>query len=748
MRANRLIGRRVAGRFTIKRFLGEGGMATVFVAEQDQEPREVALKIMNEDLNADRTFAKRFQREATAAARVQHPNSVAFIDYGVADGLSYIAMELLSGDDLYVLLEREGAITQGRAARLVVEVCDALMVAHELGIVHRDLKPENIMVIEDPAHPCGERVKVLDFGIAKLLAPDMLTVDPRLDPASGVTRAGTFIGTPAYMSPEQCALLSVDTRADIYTCGVLLFQLVTGRLPFEGQTPLHTATLHIHEQPPRPSSLAPSIDPRLEAVILKALAKKPTERHQTARHLAATLRKLLPDLPDVKVGKVGKPQPGSLRPRGSTRNSISDSNRPAAGRDSQAPGAMDSAKTMVAPGELGPPPAVVLRADIAPLSDPSADSTPARIRPAAGRDADATSGARVKAPPPAPQSSNDAYDGDATLAVPIPVASLAPRNPPGRDFARPPPAAPILDDDSSADSDDSLRTLVRPPAEDDAPRFGPQHTTVIPVEEAATPPPLAALPAPRPAAGAPAPRAPAPPPRVAAPRLPNPTLKSAVEFKGSERASAPERAPESSAEVAVAAVVSVGGRSALGAIHLGSAQLTSGNATMGAPLGSGPSAVLTSPQSAPAPEPPLPPSRQGQVVITPATATTKMQAPDPASLAAGQFMATAQTVPLISPSLVASIIAAGPPAPRPAAGAPAVRAVEPMPVSMLAPPSMPASMPAPMSGPAPLPQTPPIYPLEPAPPAGISGTRGLLIGFLAGALLMGLAAAAYFLFGR
>src|SRR5262249_21412175 len=163
---------------------------------------------------------------AQAAARVQHPNSVQLFDYGVAEGISYIAMELLKGDDLYVLLERDGAITQGRAARILIEVCDALMVAHELGIVHRDLKPENIMVIADPSHPNGERVKVLDFGIAKLLAPDTpaAPADSRLDPASAVTRAGTFIGTPAYMSPEQCALLPVDTRADIYTCGVLLFQ--------------------------------------------------------------------------------------------------------------------------------------------------------------------------------------------------------------------------------------------------------------------------------------------------------------------------------------------------------------------------------------------------------------------------------------------------------------------------------------------------------------------------------------------
>jgi serine/threonine-protein kinase len=303
-----LVGKQVAGRFTIKRFLGEGGMATVYVAEQAAEPREVALKIMNQELTNDRTFVRRFEREAKASARVKHPCSVQIIDYGVADGLSYIAMELLVGDDLYVLLERQGSLPQARAVRILIDVCDALMVAHELGIVHRDLKPENIMVIADPAHPSGERVKVLDFGIAKLLAADAIAAeqgdgrDPRLDPASAVTRAGTFIGTPAYMSPEQCALLPVDTRADIYTCGVLLFQLVTGRLPFEGQTPLHTSVLHIHEPPPPPASFSPDIDPRLASLILKALSKRPAERHQTARHLGASLRKLLPEIPETRVG--------------------------------------------------------------------------------------------------------------------------------------------------------------------------------------------------------------------------------------------------------------------------------------------------------------------------------------------------------------------------------------------------------------------------------------------------------------
>jgi serine/threonine-protein kinase len=351
-RKKQLVGKQVAGRFTVKRFLGEGGMATVYVAEQDAEPREVALKIMNEELTNDRTFVRRFQREAKASSRVKHPCSVQIIDYGVADGLSYIAMELLVGDDLYVLLQREGSLTQARAVRILIEVCDALVVAHELGIVHRDLKPENIMVIADPSHPSGERVKVLDFGIAKILAADAIAEemsdgrDPRLDPASAVTRAGTFIGTPAYMSPEQCALLPVDTRADIYTCGVLLFQLVTGQLPFEGQTPLHTATLHIHQAAPEPSSVAPGIDPRLETLILKALSKRPAERHQSARHLGATLRKLLPDIPEAHVGLKKGAAGGvgsSQRPMAVTMEA------PAPTPPRQAPfaGAVDAAKTPV-----------------------------------------------------------------------------------------------------------------------------------------------------------------------------------------------------------------------------------------------------------------------------------------------------------------------------------------------------------------------------------------------------------------
>ena len=653
MRQNGLINRRVAGRFTIKRFLGEGGMATVFVAEQDAEPRQVALKIMNEDLNADRTFVKRFQREAKAAARVQHPNSVHIIDYGVAEGISYIAMELLLGDDLYVLLEREGAIAQGRAVRILIEVCDALMVAHELGIVHRDLKPENIMVVPDRASAGGERVKVLDFGIAKLLAPDTVAPDPRIDPSSAVTRAGTFIGTPAYMSPEQCALLPVDTRADIYTCGVLLFQLVTGRLPFEGQTPLHTATLHIHELAPRPSSFAPAIDQRLEAVIMKALSKKPTDRHQTARHLASTLRKILPDLPDVQVAKVPKAAPGSLRTR--TRGQRPSNAGPPSSDDR-----MESAKTMVAQAQGGAPPAVVLHGG-APRSDDLIDSTPARIRPGL----------------PKPAAPMPAAGRPAVMPSPIvfpPRPAIA-----GADAEEPP---------TSSDSDDSVRTLIRAPNEDDAAaHLRAKNNTEVMV------PASSAMPGPSPVSAAAQPPA----------RPIKTTLHSAPEMPGPsevEVAAGDDGEPEP------------GRRSSM-------------------PGGIGPAAFAE---------------------------TTRMEAPSPAPLQIGshEVSGTAQTVPLISPALVASAMAAGAQpaartqvsgsAPAPAPSAPVVshKATVPLLPSAL--------IPSPAANPPP--PTPPIYPMAPLPlptlqrSSRISGARGLIIGFLAGALIMAIIAGAYVVVAR
>jgi serine/threonine protein kinase len=367
-----LIGRTVAGRYTIRRLLGEGGMATVWVAEQEEEPHEVALKIMNEELTRDRTFVRRFEREAKAASLVVHPNSVKILSWGLDKAMPYIAMELVVGDDLYVLLEQVGPIGQARAARILAEVCDALEVAHNLGIVHRDLKPENIMVVPPPdaeaAAPSvsgavGERVKVLDFGIAKLVAPDLVAQEKKVkrdsDPQSGLTQAGTLIGTPAYMSPEQCNLQNIDARSDLYTCGVLLYQLLTGRLPFEGEAPLHTAMLHIHEPLRKPSEFAPNIDAGLEAVVVRALEKKPESRFLTARELGDTLRALASTLPERSAIGEGKP---SSRPTRAASIPATPKRFPATlrwmgdapGKKEEAQPPLESRRTLVGEGDGKP----------------------------------------------------------------------------------------------------------------------------------------------------------------------------------------------------------------------------------------------------------------------------------------------------------------------------------------------------------------------------------------------------------
>ncbi|WP_437980552.1 serine/threonine-protein kinase [Sorangium sp. So ce117] len=461
MRHEALLGRKVAGRFTITRFLGEGGMASVFIAERDAEPRRVAIKIMNPEFTGDRAFIRRFQREAKAAARVKHPNSVKIFEYGVEGALSYIVMELLSGDDLYVLLERHGAIGQARAVRILSEVCEALAVAHEMGVVHRDLKPENVMVVPDPMHPYGERVKVLDFGIAKILDTGSFGEEPELlaDPLSVVTRAGTFVGTPAYMAPEQCGLLPVDQRADLYTCGVLLFQLVTGRLPFEGETPLHTATLHIHAPVPAPSSCAPGIHPRLEALIVKALAKEPADRYQTARELGYTLHCLLAELPDTAVGlgPISRRQPSSLFSRDASlqrgpmslpplTSLPSSTSAPISGQAPRAELSIESARTLVSGGAGGgtgadvarPPPVVLHHAP--PPSELPQTLDPQAVAPGAGAEPQRWAGESVP-----------------EISLQLPSWSHGPSEAllSGNGLAE-----PGADDDASGD-DDSTLTMVR-----------------------------------------------------------------------------------------------------------------------------------------------------------------------------------------------------------------------------------------------------------------------------------------------
>jgi serine/threonine protein kinase len=306
--AQEMIGRTLGGRFRLTGFLGEGAMAAVFRGEQDEEPRAVAVKIMHQELLRDVTFAKRFTREAKAAARIVHRNSVRIIEHGADGDLLYLAMELCAGEDLFDLLARERRLPEARAARIVAQVCGALSAAHAHGVVHRDLKPENVMILPDPAEPGADLVKVLDFGIAKILdreprggggGDDEEPVSEPIDsspPSSVLTKVGGLLGTPEYMSPEQSLGQPVDPRSDVYACGVLLFHIVTGTTPFTGKTAIDVMMKHVDNPPPLPSTVLPTLHPVLEQVILKALSKAREARQQSAAELADDLENLLPDL--------------------------------------------------------------------------------------------------------------------------------------------------------------------------------------------------------------------------------------------------------------------------------------------------------------------------------------------------------------------------------------------------------------------------------------------------------------------
>ncbi len=261
-------------------------MGRVYRARQTLLDKVVAVKVLHTVLSADERIQARFQREARAASRLSHPNSAQTLDFGVEnDGVLYLVMEYLEGPDLHAVLHNGGPQPVERIVSVMSQVLGALAAAHDAGIVHRDLKPENILLVPrtgDDGIPV-ETVKVADFGIAKM-------VDDRPDGGGRLTDTGLVPGTPAYMSPEQAAGKNVDGRSDLYACGVILFEMATGQLPFNAESSIAVVIKHISEAPPPPSSICPTVDRGLEVVILRCLAKDPGQRYGTARELRAALR--------------------------------------------------------------------------------------------------------------------------------------------------------------------------------------------------------------------------------------------------------------------------------------------------------------------------------------------------------------------------------------------------------------------------------------------------------------------------
>jgi beta-lactam-binding protein with PASTA domain len=260
----------IDGRYRILRRLGSGGMADVYMAEDQQLGRRVALKILHRRFAEDEQFVERFRREASSAAGLSHPNVVAIFDRGEWDGTYYIAMELVEGRTLKDIIREKGPAPPEAAVDITLQILRAARYAHKHGVVHRDIKPHNVLIDQDG------RVRVTDFGIARAGTSD-------------ITETGSVMGTAQYLSPEQAQGRPVDARSDLYSIGIVLYELLTGQVPFDADSPVTVALKQVSELPVPPAELVPAIPPAVDAVVLRSLEKDPDRRYQSADEFIAAL---------------------------------------------------------------------------------------------------------------------------------------------------------------------------------------------------------------------------------------------------------------------------------------------------------------------------------------------------------------------------------------------------------------------------------------------------------------------------
>ena len=274
----------VDGRYRISGRIGTGGMADVYLAHDEHLGRDVALKVLHRRFSQDQEFVERFRREASAAAGLQHPNVVNVFDRGEYDGTYYIAMELLRGRTLKEVIAQEAPLDQMRALDITVQILRAAGFGHRRGVIHRDFKPQNVIVDDEGG------VKVTDFGIARA-------------GASEITETGSIMGTAQYLSPEQAQGTAAEESSDLYSIGVMLFEMLTGQIPFDGESAVAVALRHLTEPPPPVHTLRPDVHPALEAIVNQALAKDPGQRFLDADSFIAALEHVRPDLQAMHEGQ-------------------------------------------------------------------------------------------------------------------------------------------------------------------------------------------------------------------------------------------------------------------------------------------------------------------------------------------------------------------------------------------------------------------------------------------------------------
>lgn len=358
-------GATIAGRFRVEALLGRGGYGEVWRARQLRVDRLVALKLLRTDVAHRDDAARRFEREARLASRLSHPNAVRVIDFGEDRGTLFLAMDHIDGPTLRERLRERGVLPWREAAWLAMRISAALRAAHGLGLVHRDLKPANVLI----AHIDGEdQPVVIDFGLAKIFDDD--------SPDDNITRAHAMLGTPAYMCPEVVRGAPVDGRSDLYSLGILLFELLTGRVPLRGATPLETATMHLHVAPPALGPLVPDAPAGLVVLVERLLSKQPDGRPKDADEVIATLGGLLrvSDAAIQITQPASEPVDATLLP---TRRPAASAVQPSATHDV---GGVDSNRSTDVraperPTPIAPVPAV-------PIPAPGAPDAPAALAPA------------------------------------------------------------------------------------------------------------------------------------------------------------------------------------------------------------------------------------------------------------------------------------------------------------------------------------------------------------------------------